>query len=196
MTEDQLETQKHPELEAPPGGALPRRRSTRVRSDEDARCVIELLGQVAARVPHDPATRPPAEGMVRLGNRDRASYVWFLPCPEGTVDSRGGVIEMCNHGLGVDRAFGAYEVRAWAHGSPGVHDLTLHAGQVTLELLETAARLVGLPLTEPYVGALEAECPVCLTPDVRHDGLQLETHKTPAGHQCHGSGWKITRSRG
>lgn len=148
MDEAQLEMQKAPELEAPPGGTLPRRRNTRLRSDEDARCVIELLRQVAARVRHTPATQPPDEGMVRLGNRDRASYVWFLPCPDGTTDRRGEPIERCNSGIGVDRAFGAYEVRAWAHGSVGVHDLTLHTGQVTLELLETAARLVGLPLDE------------------------------------------------
>lgn len=191
MDQEQLETQKTAELEVPPGGTRPRR-ATRVRDDADAKCVIEMLAEIAARIPHVPAVKPPAEGMVRLGNRDRASYVWFLPCPAGLTDSRGEKIELCNHGIGVDRSYGAYEVRAWAHGSSGVHDLSLKTGEVTMELLETAAQLIGLPLAPPPPPLATATCPVCLQLDIAHDGAYLENHRTLAGFQCHGSGWNIT----
>lgn len=129
------------------GPPSPRRQGMKIRDDAEARNVVTLLAQIAARVKHAPAITPPEAGMVRLGNRDRASYVWFLRCPEGfdppAPVSGGG---LCNHGLGVDRQYGAYEVRAWAHGAPGVHDVSLHTHTLTLEMLETAARLVGIPL--------------------------------------------------
>lgn len=119
----------------------------RVRTDPDALNVVELLRQLAARVPHSPAITPYQGRMIRLGGMDRASYVWFLRCPEGFEPpapvSGGG---LCNHGVGVDRQYGAYEVRAWAHGAPGVHSVSLHTHTLTLELLETAAKLVGIPL--------------------------------------------------
>lgn len=129
---------------------LPQRKGQKVRNDAEAKRVIDLLGQIAARVNHQPAIAPNPDGMTRLGTRDRASYVWFLRCPEGyelPAPVSGG--EMCNHGIGVDRQYGAYEVRAWAHGAPGVHDVSLHTHTLTLEMLETAARLVGIPLEDP-----------------------------------------------
>lgn len=130
---------------------LPRRQGVKIRDDAAAKHVRELLRQVAARVKEKPAVAPPEEGMVRLGGRDRASYVWFLRCPESYTPpapvSGGG---LCNHGIGVDRHHhGDYEVRAWAHGAPGVHAVSLHTHEVTLEILETVAGLVGIPLEEP-----------------------------------------------
>lgn len=152
MTENQVEQQKTAELEVPTGWRKPLR-ATRVRSDKDALCVSDLLRQLAARVPHTPAITPPEEGgMVRLGSRDRASYVWFLPCPEGLTDSAGKAIELCNHGIGIDRAYGSYEVRAWKHGAPEVHDITLHTHVVRMGHLEMVARLIGLPLEEASKG--------------------------------------------
>jgi hypothetical protein len=129
---------------------LPRRKSGRIVTDEGARQVNALLGQLAARVKHQPAFKTPEDGMVRLGRRDRASYVWFLRRPDDFTPpapvSGGG---LRNHGIGVDRQDGAYEVRAWAHGAPGVHDVSLHTHTLTLEMLETAAKLVGIPLEDP-----------------------------------------------
>jgi hypothetical protein len=176
----------------------PRRAVSREVTDEGAACVYGLLSEVAARITRatgkEPAIRPPAGGMTRLGNRDRASFVWFIPCHEKADFGPGRTRpEACNHGLGVDRQYGQYEVRAWAHGAPGVHDVSLHTREVTVELLEAAAKLVGIPLAPTYLGALDAECPVCLV-DHPHDGVQLEKHKTPEGHPCLGSGWKLQGS--
>lgn len=145
--QDELEKQAAPEVE---GGTLPRRRGMKVMDDAGARCVVELLRGFAERVPHEPSIKPPPEGMVRLGGRDRASYVWFLPChPDGKAPAPVSGGGLCNHGIGIDRQWGAYEVRGWAHGAPGVHDVSLHTSVVTLEHLETAARLVGIPFGPP-----------------------------------------------
>lgn len=131
----------------------PRRAVKRISSDQDARCVVTLLADFAQRVTAatgvQPAIVPPKEGMVRLGGRERASYVWFLPCAETARTPDGSRPQVCNHGIGIDRVYGAYEVRAWAHGAPGVHDLSLHASVVTAELVETAARLIGIPFGPP-----------------------------------------------
>lgn len=140
--------------EAETGSLKPRRAGTRVSSDEGARCVVTLLREFAGRVTDatkaEPAIRPPEDGMVRLGSRERASYVWFLPCAETARTPDGSRPQACNHGIGIDRIYGAYEVRAWAHGAPGVHDLSLHTNVVTIEILETAARLIGLPFSPPH----------------------------------------------
>lgn len=124
---------------------LPRRQGIKVRDDAEAKRIRDLLGQVAARVKTKPAVAPPPEGMVRISGMDRASFVWFLRCPDAEgVPAKG---ELCNHGFGVDRHHhGDYEVRAWVHGAPGVHAVSLHTHEVTLEVLETVAKLVGIPL--------------------------------------------------
>lgn len=145
------------------GSLRPRKARRAVSSDEGAQCVVTLLEGFAARVTRavgtEPAIRPPDGGMARLGTRERASYVWFLPCAETARSSDGSRPASCNHGIGVDRVYGQYEVRAWAHGAPRVHDLSLHTHVVTTELLEAAAQLIGLPVApEPtpdgYQGAV------------------------------------------
>lgn len=124
---------------------LPRRQQQKIRDDVEARRIVDLLRQVAARVDKQPSVAPPEEGMIRLSGMDRASFVWFLRCPKGAKDRADG--DLCNHGFGVDRHHhGDYEVRAWAHGAPGVHAVSLHTHEVTLEVLETVAGLVGIPL--------------------------------------------------
>lgn len=128
---------------------LPQRQGMKIRDDADAQAIVGLLRQLAARVDKRPAVVPPPNGMIRLSGMDRASYVWFLRCPEGAKDRTDG--DLCNHGIGVDRHHhGDYEVRAWAHGAPGVHAVSLHTHEVTLEVLETVAKLVGIPLDPPY----------------------------------------------
>lgn len=138
-----------------PGALTPRRATTRVTQDDDARRMTWLLRSVACRVPHTPAVAPPLDGMIRLGDRDRASFVWFLPCvPDGPPT---------NHGLGVDREGGFWTVRAWAHGRAGVFDVDLRTREATADLIEQAARLVGIPL-EPAGEACRACALVDLDP--------------------------------
>lgn len=133
-------------------GLRPTRARTKVLTDPDARHVVGLLSDLAARVDYAPAIRPlpgpdGIEGMVRLGQADRASYVWFLPCPPGGKSpapvSGGG---LCNHGIGIDRQNRSFEIRAWVHGAPKVHAVSIHTHEVTLELLEQVAAMVGIPL--------------------------------------------------
>lgn len=131
-----------------------RRTSSRIREDAVSVEVVRLLGEIAKRVKHEPAVRPNPAGMVRLGSTDRASYVWFLDCPPDTRPGLDGQpMTSCNHGIGVDREFlGQWIIRAWAHGRPQVFRVEIHSGEVTLELLETAARMVGIPMEaeQPY----------------------------------------------
>jgi len=81
------------------------------------------------------------DGMVRLGGRDRASWVWFL-----RNGANGGPT---NNGLGVDREnLGYWTIRAWRHSGSPVSSVELHAAEPTADLIEQAARLVGIPLRE------------------------------------------------
>lgn len=118
-------------------------RTRRVASDPAARACARALRSVACRVVADgpPAVTPPMDGMVRLGGRDRASWVWFL-----RNGANGGPT---NNGLGVDREnLGYWTIRAWRHSGSPVSSVELHAAEPTADLIEQAARLVGIPLRE------------------------------------------------
>lgn len=117
--------------------------SRRVVGDAEARACARALRAVACRVVTEapPAVTPPMDGMVTLGGRDRASWVWFLP-----NGSNGGPT---NNGLGVDREhLGYWTIRAWRHSGGPVSNVRLHVAEPTAELIEQAARLIGLPLHE------------------------------------------------
>lgn len=125
-----------------------RRAEVKFRDDPAAVRVAAMLASVAAMVDTDkePAVKPPCAGMVRLGMMDRASYVFFLPCHPDYRASDGRQPVLCNHGFGVDRQYGHLTVRAWNHGAPEVHTVEIHATEVTVDVILTAVRLVGIPL--------------------------------------------------